>query len=420
MDSSGIGAFTSTMIGLSPNTTYYMRAYATTIYGTKYGNEISFRSKNQFQGPWVRLGEEFIAPSSIEQGPWTELSSDGNTMIIGWITYGPNWEYKKLRVYSFKNGTWERKGSDFLETNISAASLSGNGMRICIAYDMQPTRRKVLQWNGTSWTQVGGNIDGKNGEGFPEQIEMSNDGNTFIEVQHDPSGNSEIARIYTYNGTAWIPKGKDLIPTAFYGYFAESISISDDGNIIALGSPGWSNNSATYGVGRVDIYKWNGTQWNVHGNLLRGSNNGEEFGITIALSGNGNAILINSSNEPSYTGFVQYYRYNGSAWQKLGSTLSGSSLEEFGFLGLSISTTGTRFAIGSASALGGKGRVQVFDVEGTNIVKKGQEFYGSSLGAHLGYYVSISGDGNRLALGESYPNENPVPPFQRNVKVYQW
>ena len=126
------------------------------------------------------------------------------------------------------------------------------------------------------------------------------------------------------------------------------------------------------------------------------------------------------TNEPSYTGFVQYYRYNGSAWQKLGSTLSGSSNEEFGYLGLSISTTGTRFAIGSASALGGKGRVQVFDAEGTNIVKKGQEFYGSSLGTHLGYYVSISGDGNRLALGESYPNENPVPPFQRNVKVYQW
>ncbi len=36
------GAFTSTMTGLSPNTTYYVRAYATNTSGTAYGNEVSF------------------------------------------------------------------------------------------------------------------------------------------------------------------------------------------------------------------------------------------------------------------------------------------------------------------------------------------------------------------------------------------
>ncbi len=38
----GIGNFTSNLTGLSPNTTYYVRAYATNSSGTAYGNEITF------------------------------------------------------------------------------------------------------------------------------------------------------------------------------------------------------------------------------------------------------------------------------------------------------------------------------------------------------------------------------------------
>jgi hypothetical protein len=42
IDSSGIGSFSSSMTGLLPTTTYYVRAYATNGSGTSYGNELSF------------------------------------------------------------------------------------------------------------------------------------------------------------------------------------------------------------------------------------------------------------------------------------------------------------------------------------------------------------------------------------------
>lgn len=41
-DQNGLGHFTSSITGLSPNTVYYVRAYATNSVGTAYGNEFSF------------------------------------------------------------------------------------------------------------------------------------------------------------------------------------------------------------------------------------------------------------------------------------------------------------------------------------------------------------------------------------------
>ena len=42
----GKGSFKSALTGLSPNTTYYIRAYATTDAGTGYGDEKSFKTMN--------------------------------------------------------------------------------------------------------------------------------------------------------------------------------------------------------------------------------------------------------------------------------------------------------------------------------------------------------------------------------------
>ncbi len=43
---SGLGSFTSTLTGLTTQTTYYVRAYATNIFGTSYGNEFSFTTSS--------------------------------------------------------------------------------------------------------------------------------------------------------------------------------------------------------------------------------------------------------------------------------------------------------------------------------------------------------------------------------------
>lgn len=46
VDGEGIGSFTSSLSGLLPNTTYYLRAYATNDIGTSYGEEVGFTTGN--------------------------------------------------------------------------------------------------------------------------------------------------------------------------------------------------------------------------------------------------------------------------------------------------------------------------------------------------------------------------------------
>ena len=48
IDGSGIGAFTSSLSGLTANTLYYVRAYAINSVGTAYGNEAPFTTLQIF------------------------------------------------------------------------------------------------------------------------------------------------------------------------------------------------------------------------------------------------------------------------------------------------------------------------------------------------------------------------------------
>lgn len=84
VDGNGLGAFTSTLVGLIVDTTYYVRAYATNSIGTAYGNEVSFTTDFPNCG--------------------TVTDADGNvynTVIIG----SQCWMRENLRVTKYASGT---------------------------------------------------------------------------------------------------------------------------------------------------------------------------------------------------------------------------------------------------------------------------------------------------------------------------
>ena len=73
-DGPGTGGFTSTLTGLDPNTTYYVRAYATNTVGTAYGNEVSF-STDEGQPPVLTTAIVFAITQTSAIGGGTITSS---------------------------------------------------------------------------------------------------------------------------------------------------------------------------------------------------------------------------------------------------------------------------------------------------------------------------------------------------------
>ena len=75
-DGSGLGAFTSSITGLTANTKYYVRAYATNSEGNAYGNEISFTAGQTITTPNVTTNE-------ITDLAQTTATSGGNVTFDG-------------------------------------------------------------------------------------------------------------------------------------------------------------------------------------------------------------------------------------------------------------------------------------------------------------------------------------------------
>ena len=90
-DGTGIGNFTSTLTGLTLNTVYYIRSYATNAVGTSYGPEVSFAFINTVTSAtgkiWMdrNLGATRAAISSTDASSFGDLyqwgrSSDGHQL----------------------------------------------------------------------------------------------------------------------------------------------------------------------------------------------------------------------------------------------------------------------------------------------------------------------------------------------------
>ena len=75
-DGTGTGVFASVLSGLSPNTQYYVRAYATSIYGTRYANEVEFNTGQSATTP-------FVSTFQVTNITQTTATSGGNVVADG-------------------------------------------------------------------------------------------------------------------------------------------------------------------------------------------------------------------------------------------------------------------------------------------------------------------------------------------------
>jgi len=283
-----------------------------------------------------------------------------------------------------------------------------------------------------SWIQIGNDIDGQATDDLSGySIDISTDGNrvAIAAIRNNSNGqNSGHVRVWEFNGTEWVQIGSDIIGEAMFdagfGTTTESgmsVSLSTDGDRVAVGAAFNSGNSSFSGHTR--IWEFNGTDWTQIGNDIDSEKIGDRSGHAVSLSADGGRVAIsadfNNDNGPR-SGHVRIWEFNGTSWIQIGNDIDGEAPYDISGTSISLSSDGSRVAIGAPTNDGNgtdSGHVRVWEFNDTDWIQIGNDIEGL-FDNESGHSVSLSGDGNRVAVGEYLNRDNGL--FSGRTRIWEF
>jgi hypothetical protein len=101
------------------------------------------------------------------------------------------------------------------------------------------------------------------------------------------------------------------------------------------------------------VFTRSGGAWTQQGSKLTGSgeSGAGDFGYSVALSGDGNTALIGGYKDNSFVGAAWGFTRSGGAWTQQGSKLTGSGESGAGWFGVSVALSSD----GNTALIGGPG-----------------------------------------------------------------
>ena len=206
--------------------------------------------------------------------------------------------------------------------------------------------------------------------------------------------------------------------------FGDYVTFSKDGSVMAVS--GYLGASVG---GGVRVYQFD-QQWTQLGNDLVADTNDQRFGQTISLSDDGTILAIGVPRVSGYTGYVQVFQYVVDTWVQIGDNILGEEGSDFFGESISISPSGTYLAVGARSnnvgsgnfgSLNSAGHVRVFQYLNGQWQQIGSDIDGTDRNQELGTAVSISENGNFVAArsNPNYPDHAEVFVYQKTVSGYQ-
>ena len=355
-----------------------------------------------FSQNWNQLGFNIEGVISGESsGEVVCLSNDGNTVAISSPGDGQSINQGgSVSVYKFNGSSWNQLGSDILGDFIhsyagTSIALNGNGTKLVIGFP---------------------------GENYLQAIAVS--------VQ-----NIGLVRVYELIANTWVQLGGDISNGEIDDHFGHSVSMNNDGNIIAIGAKNGSVDSQVISrVGYVKLFSWDGNVWNQLGSNINGIFNPSiglqdlGFGMGVELNSDGDILAVSTRYASGLfcctngsQGAVRVYMFDGIDWSQLGNELTGSSLEDdhFGMgrawngSSLSFNCDGSILAVGANQASSGSdyGYVNVYKFDGSIWNLLGNTITPNLNGitpnptwSHFGSAVSLNKDGNIIAIGMPIAN----------------
>jgi FG-GAP repeat len=363
--------------------------YIFTRSGGRWAQQAYIKSSNTGE---KTVGEELVGGGDGDQfGFSLALSADGDTLAVGAV------------------------GEDSTATGINGNQTDNAAVSAGAVYTFRRT--------GSTWTQQA-YIKPQTpamfaaGDLFGFSLGLSADGNTLAVGVYDEGGSargingmvdnmrggSGAAYIFSRTGATWMQQAYIKTSISEGGdSWGVSLALSDDGNTLALGSvdedctatgvnpPGCDTDIKTdVSTGAVAIFIRGGTTWSQQA-LLKSSNTGVEdwFGVKVALSGDGNALVVTASNEDSAaqgidgkqdddtateSGAAYVFTRTGATWaqQAYVKSSANEAFDEFGN-SASISRNGRTLVVGGRGEDGGKGGVNQ-DAKDNSVDESGAAF----------------------------------------------
>ncbi len=220
-------------------------------------------------------------------------------------------------------------------------------------------------------------------------------------------------------------RGLDINGEAADNYSGWSVSLSGDGNVLAVGAPYNDGNGSDSGYVRVYSWDVNQDKYTQRGSGIDGETADDFSGWSVSLSDDGDILAVGAPNNDGNgndSGHVRVYSCNVAEgeYTQRGSDIDGEAATDFLGRSTSLSGDGNILAVGAilnhgAGPYSGHVRVYSWNVNEDKYTQRGSDINGEDAYNLFGWSVSLSHNGNVLSVGAIGNNE-----FRGSVRVYDW
>jgi hypothetical protein len=263
---------------------------------------------------------------------------------------------------------------------------------------------RIYRKTAENWTQIGNTITGSAALEFTGwAVSLSADGQTVAigATGTTSNGNSSgSVRIYRNIADNWTLIGNPINGEAARDLAGSAITLSADGQVIVIGYP--ANDSHGSNSGKVKVFRNHAGTWTQIGNDLIGIGSTNYFGASVALSTDGQVLAVgapqNSNTQGTNSGAVSIYHNVAGSWTPMGEPLLGQSDRDFFGTAVALSADGQTLAVSAIGSDQDRGTVHVYRYRSDRWEQHGDDLVGQLPGEAFGTAVVLSADGQTVAV----------------------
>jgi len=194
---------------------------------------------------------------------------------------------------------------------------------------------------GNTWSRIGSAInDAITANVLGTTVSLSDNGNTVAIGTPFDIGDGVLSghvRVYKNLQESWNQIGDDITSDILGDQFGRELSLSGDGTVIAISSmiDSVDNNQ----TGQVIVYKSIGENWVQTGNKIIGEMAGDQFGRGVSLSRNGSILAVGArlnNNNGISSGSVRIYQNQNNLWRQIGEDIDGEMAGDQSGIGMYV------------------------------------------------------------------------------------